>query len=217
MPRDDPRPPGGALWTCPMHPQEVAAGPGACAVCGMALEPRDPAAAVGEDPELAAMTRRLRVTVVLGAPLLAIAMLEPLPGAPLAALAPRPLWLWLQCALATPVVLWGGGPFFLRAWRSVRNRAPNMFTLIGLGTGAAWLYSVAALAAPGLFPAAFRTAGGGVPVYFEAAGVIVALVLLGQVLELRGRRRTGRALQALLAMAPATTASRAKRKVGPVN
>ena len=209
MPCDDHRAPGGAeaggaVWTCPMHPQEVAAGPAACAVCGMALEARDPAAAASvEDPELAAMTRRLRVAVALGAPLLAVAMLEPLPGAPLAALAPRPLWPWLQCALATPVVLWGGWPFFLRAWRSVRNRAPNMFTLIGLGTGAAWLYSVAALVAPGLFPAAFRAAGG-VPVYFEAAGVIVALVLLGQVLELRGRRRTGRALQALLAMAPAT-------------
>ena len=203
MPCDDPRPPGGALWTCPMHPQEVAAGPAACSVCGMALEPRDPASAL-EDPALAAMTRRLRVAVALGVPLLAVAMLEPLPGAPLAALAPRAFWLWLQCALATPVVLWGGWPFFLRAWQSVRNRAPNMFTLIGLGTGAAWLYSVAALVAPGLFPAAFRTASGTVPVYFEAAGVIVALVLLGQVLELRGRRRTGRALQALLAMAPAT-------------
>ena len=209
MPCDDHRAPGGAeaggaVWTCPMHPQEVAAGPAACAVCGMALEARDPAAAASvEDPELAAMSRRLRVAVALGVPLLAVAMLEPLPGAPLAALAPRSLWLWLQCALATPVVLWGGWPFFLRAWRSVRNRAPNMFTLIGLGTGAAWLYSVAALVAPGLFPAAFRAAGG-VPVYFEAAGVIVALVLLGQVLELRGRRRTGRALQALLAMAPAT-------------
>ena len=203
MPCDDPRPPGGALWTCPMHPQEVSAGPAACSVCGMALEPRDPASAL-EDPALAAMTRRLRVAVALGVPLLAVAMLEPLPGAPLAALAPRAFWLWLQCALATPVVLWGGWPFFLRAWQSVRNRAPNMFTLIGLGTGAAWLYSVAALVAPGLFPAAFRTASGTVPVYFEAAGVIVALVLLGQVLELRGRRRTGRALQALLAMAPAT-------------
>lgn len=187
-----------------MHPQEVSAGPAACSVCGMALEARDPAAAAAvEDPEHAAMTRRLRVAVALGVPLLALAMLEPLPGAPLAAVAPRAFWLWLQCALATPVVLWGGWPFFLRAFQSVRNRAPNMFTLIGLGTGAAWLYSVVALVAPGLFPAAFR-AGGTVPVYFEAAGVIVALVLLGQVLELRGRRRTGRALQALLAMAPAT-------------
>ncbi len=187
-----------------MHPEEVSVGPAACRVCGMAMAPCEPAAAVLRDPEYTAMVRRFWLAASLGVPLLVIAMLEPLPSAPLAALAPRDLWLWIQFALATPIVLWGGWPFFQRAWRSFVNRVLTMFSLIGIGTGVAYLYSVVALAAPDLFPAAFRAADGRVPVYFEAAGVITALVLLGQVLELGARNRTGAALRALLALAPVT-------------
>jgi P-type Cu+ transporter len=177
-------------WTCPMHPEIIRDGPGSCPICGMALEPLD-AAAAEENPELADMTRRFWVSLVLTAPLLVIAMAELLPGHPL-----------IQLALATPVVLWGGAPFFARGWRSLRTRRLNMFTLIALGTGAAWTYSIAAALAPGIFPDSFRGTHGEVAVYFEAAATIVTLVLLGQVLELRARSQTGAAIRALLGLAP---------------
>ena len=183
----------GALWTCPMHPEIVRDAPGSCPICGMALEPMIPAAGAEENPELADMTRRFWASFALSAPLLAVAMLWH---------APSPSVVWLQLALATPVVLWGGAPFFRRGWESVVNRSLNMFTLIALGTGVAYLYSLAAALAPGIFPASFRTSGGGVPLYFEAAAVITTLVLLGQVLELRARSQTSGAIRALLDLAP---------------
>ena len=180
-------------WTCPMHPEIERAGAGTCPICGMALEPRAIGAADGDNPELADMARRLGVSAALVAPLLVIAMTGLVPAAARA---------WVELALAAPVVLWGGWPFFVRAVQSVANRALNMFTLIGLGVAAAYVDSVVATAAPGIFPASFRDAGGHVGVYFEAAAAIVALVLLGQVLELRARARTGAALRALLDLAP---------------
>jgi Cu+-exporting ATPase len=188
----------GTLWTCPMHPQIVRDAPGSCPICGMALEPMIPAAeGEAENPELRDMTRRFWVAAALSVPLLAIAM----GGASLALLPPRAM-AWLQLALATPAVLWGGWPFFQRGWESLKNRSLNMFTLIALGTGVAYLYSVAAAVMPGVFPASFRGPDGGVPLYFEAASVVVALVLLGQVLELRARSQTGSAIRALLDLAP---------------
>jgi Cu+-exporting ATPase len=197
--------PSDAAYFCPMHLEEVGAGPGVCGICGMALEPRDiGAAAEAEDPEYRSMRRRFWVGAVLGIPLLVIAMLEPLPSQPLAGIASRAVWLWLQLGLATPIVLWGGWPFFQRAWRSFVSRNLNMFSLIGIGTGVAYAFSVVALVAPGIFPGSLRTSEGGVPVYFEAAGVIPVLVLLGQVLELRARNRPGAAIRALLALAPAS-------------
>jgi P-type Cu+ transporter len=188
----------GRRWTCPMHPEIVRDAPGSCPLCGMALEPMEISAEEEESEELADMRRRLRVSAVLTLPLFALAMAEmwrPLHGRG---------WLWLQLALAAPVVLWGGWPFFERGWASVVTRRLNMFTLIALGTGAAFLYSVLAVLAPGLFPDSFRGHGGEVAVYFEAAAVIVTLVLLGQVLELRARSRTGAAIRALLGLAPKT-------------
>ena len=191
----------GIVYTCPMHPQVEQVGPGTCPVCGMALEPK--VAQAGEqadDPELTDMTRRFRVAAVLTVPVLLLAML-PMMGVPL------DRWLgagpagWLQLLLGTPVVLWAGWPFFERGWRSVVTRNLNMFTLIALGTGAAYLYSLVAVLAPGLFPESFRRHGQ-VEMYFEAAAVIVTLVLLGQVLELRARRRTGTAIRELLSLAP---------------
>jgi Cu+-exporting ATPase len=208
-----------AEWTCPMHPEIVRDGPGACPICGMALEPRAVTVAEPANPELVDMARRLRVAVALTAPLLLATMAEMLPGAAADLLGPyargwRAWRNWVELALASPVVLWGGWPFFVRARQSLRNRSPNMFTLIGLGVAVAYLFSVAATAAPELFPAAFRTHGPGpapapgavsaVGVYFEAAAVIVTLVLLGQVLELRARARTGAAVRALLGLAPKT-------------
>jgi Cu+-exporting ATPase len=191
-----------ARWTCPMHPEIVQNEPGSCPICGMALEPLEPAE--DENPELADMTRRFWVSLVLTLPVFGIAMAEMVPGNPLArALTPSTL-TWAQLALGTPVVLWGGLPFFVRGWRSLRTRHLNMFTLIAIGTGAAWVYSVLAAAAPGIFPDAFRGHGGAVAVYFEAAAVIVTLVLLGQVLELRARSQTGAAIRALLGLAPKT-------------
>jgi P-type Cu+ transporter len=188
----------GTLWTCPMHPQIVRDAPGSCPICGMALEPMIPAAeGEAENPELRDMTRRFWVAAALSVPLLAIAM----GGASLALLPPRAM-AWLQLALATPAVLWGGWPFFQRGWESLKNRSLNMFTLIALGTGVAYLYSVAAAVMPGVFSASFRGPDGGVPLYFEAASVVVALVLLGQVLELRARSQTGSAIRALLDLAP---------------
>jgi Cu+-exporting ATPase len=190
-------------WVCPMHPEIVRNEPGACPLCGMALEPRTVLPEEQPDPELLSMTRRFRVGVVLTLPLLFLGMSEMIPGQPVQR-AFDPRWLaWVQFVLASPVVLWGGWPFFERGWASVRNRHLNMFTLIAIGTGAAYLFSVFATLAPGLLPHAFTGHGGAVPVYYEAAAAIITLVLLGQVLELRARRATSGALRTLLSLAPA--------------
>ena len=188
-------------YTCPMHPEIVRAAPGACPICGMALEPRTVTMEEKSSPELAAMTRRFWVSVILTAPLLFIAMTADMLFRGL--ISARAL-AWIEFALATPVVLWGGWPFFRLGWTSIRNRSLNMFTLIAMGTGTAYIYSVIAVLFPGAFPAEFRGANGGIPVYFEAAAAITTLVLLGQVLELRARQRTGGAIRALLQLAPKT-------------
>jgi Cu+-exporting ATPase len=198
--------PGSAAgrYTCPMHPEVEQEGPGSCPICGMALEPLAVSAVEEESPELRDMQRRLWGSLALTLPVFLIAMSEMLPGRPAQRVASETLLAWLQLVLATPVVLWGGLPFFQRGWASLLRRQLNMFTLIALGTGAAYAYSVVAALAPGIFPGSFRSAAGRVPVYFEAAAVIVTLVLLGQVLELRARGRTGAAIRALLGMAPKT-------------
>jgi P-type Cu+ transporter len=196
--------PPGMTWTCPMHPEVVRDGPGGCPICGMALEPRTVTADEPPNPELVDMGRRLRWCAVLTAPLLALAMSEMLPGDPLGHRFGSRILQLVQLALAAPVVLWGGWPFFVRGVRSVAARSLNMFTLIALGTGAAFAYSLVAVLVPGLFPAAARGHGGVPGVYFEAAAAIVTLVLVGQVLELRARAATGRALRALLDLAPRT-------------
>jgi P-type Cu+ transporter len=190
-------------YTCPMHPQIVRDGPGTCPICGMALEPRT-VTATAANPELISMTRRLWIGVVLTLPLLAVMVSDVLPADPLQHLLPGPLLGWMELILATPVVLWGGWPFFERGWASIVHRSLNMFTLIAIGSGAAYLYSVAAVLAPGIFPATFRDGSGNLGLYFEAAAVITVLVLLGQVLELRARSQTGGAIQALLGLAPKT-------------
>ena len=190
-------------YTCPMHPRIVRSEPGACPICGMALEPRTISAVEEENPELRNMTRRFWVSTVLTLPLLASVMGDMLPGQPLRHLVSPRVAAWAQLVLATPVVLWGGWPFFVRGWQSLVHRSLNMFTLIALGTGLAYAYSVAATLAPGLFPAAFRMHGE-VGLYFEAAAVITVLVLLGQVLELRARSQTSGAIRALLGLAPRT-------------
>jgi Cu+-exporting ATPase len=192
--------PEGTIYTCPMHPQIRQVGPGSCPICGMALEPEMPTADAGPNPELADMTRRFWIGLALSVPVVALEMgghflgLHQILGAALSN--------WLQLALATPVVLWAGWPFFERGWQSLVSRNLNMFTLIAMGTGVAWVYSIVATLSPGLFPAAFRGADGAVAVYFEAAAVITVLVLLGQVLELRARERTSGAIRALLDLAP---------------
>jgi Cu+-exporting ATPase len=191
-------------WTCPMHPEIVRSGPGTCPICGMALEPRTVAVEQGPDPELVDMTRRFWISLALSAPLLALAMGDMVPGTPLRHLVTGRALAWAQLVLATPVVLWGGWPFFERAWASIVNRSLNMFTLIALGTGLAYTYSVVAVLVPGIFPASFRMHGGEVGLYFEAAAVITVLVLLGQVLELRARSQTSGAIKALLQLAPKT-------------
>src|SRR5437867_3669419 len=191
-------------WTCPMHPQIVRERPGSCPICGMALEPRTVGPVDGPDPELVDMTRRFWIGLVLTLPLLAFVMGDMLPGQPLPHLIPGRLSAWLQLVLATPVVLWAGWPLFERGWASIVNRSLNMFTLIALGTGMAYVYSVVGTLAPELFPASFRTHGGEVGLYFEAAAVITVLVLLGQVLELRARSQTSSAIRALLRLAPPT-------------
>ncbi|MGH7786798.1 MAG: heavy metal-binding domain-containing protein, partial [Candidatus Binatia bacterium] len=191
-------------YTCPMHPEVVRDAPGVCPICGMALEPRTVSAADEPNPELVDMTRRLWLSLLPTVPLFILAMSEMIPGQPLQhALSPGRL-AWLQAALATPVVLWAGAPFFARGWQSLRSRHLNMFTLIALGVGVAYVYSLVATALPGLFPATVRGHGDSVPLYFEAAAVIIVLVLLGQVLELRARSRTGSAIKALLGLAPKT-------------
>ena len=190
-----------AEYTCPMHPEIVQRGPGTCPLCGMALEPRTVALDDEANPELVDMTRRLRVSAVLSVPLFLLAMSDLLPGQPVQHAVPWRVLAWVQLVLATPVVLWGGAPFFQRGWASIRNRSLNMFTLIAIGTGVAYAYSVVAT----LFPEWIPTTGAhGVPLYFEAAAVITTLVLVGQVLELRARSRTSSALRALLGLAPKT-------------
>jgi Cu+-exporting ATPase len=190
-------------YTCPMHPEIVRDEPGECPICGMALEPMTVTLEEEENPELIDMTRRFWVSVVLTVPLVIVAMGGAV-GLSFEGLAtPRALG-WLELALATPVVLWGGWPFFVRAWQSIVNRSLNMFSLIGLGVGVAYVYSVVATVVPDIFPASFRDATGKVDIYFEAAAVIVTLVLVGQVMELRARSRTGAAIRALLGLAPKT-------------
>jgi Cu+-exporting ATPase len=195
--------PAAIQYVCPMHPEVVRDHPGNCPICGMALEPR--AAVAAEEPpnpELVDMTRRFWVSTALAVPLLLISMSDMLPGHPLMRTLGDGPFLWIQLALATPVVLWGAKPFFERGWRSLLNRHLNMFTLISLGIGVAYAYSVVAAIFPGLFPPEAAAASGMVPVYFESAAVITALVLLGQVLELRARSRTAGAIRALLGLAP---------------
>jgi P-type Cu+ transporter len=192
----------GQKYTCPMHPEIVRDGPGSCPICGMALEPVTVSLDDEENPELVDMRRRFWVCLVLTIPVFAIGMSDLIPGQPLQHRVSAPVLGWLQLILTSPVVLWGGWPFFVRAWQSVVNRSLNMFTLIGLGVAVAYVFSLIAVIAPQLFPASFRGHGGGVPVYFEAAAVITTLVLLGQVLELRARSQTGNAIKALLGLAP---------------
>lgn len=191
-------------YTCPMHPEIVRPGPGSCPICGMALEPRTVTAQVEDNPELRDMSRRFWISVVLTVPLLVIAMAGMLPRMPVRQSFPHRWLPWLELALATPVVLWGGFPFFQRGWTSIVKHSTNMFTLIALGTGAAFIYSVIATLFPQVFPVSFRGMGGRPEVYFEAAAAITTLVLLGQVLELRARSRTGAAIRALLNLAPKT-------------
>jgi len=203
--RPAPKPmPKGTQYTCPMHPEVISDHPGDCPKCGMALEPMGiPPADEGPNPELVDFTRRFWVSAVLAFPLLALTM-GPMIGLPLRDMIGEARAVWLELALATPVVLWAAIPFFRRAWASLVNRSPNMWTLIGLGVGTAYLYSVVATLAPGLFPMSIRGHGDTVPVYFEAAAVIVALVFVGQLLELKARERTGSAIRALLDLAPKT-------------
>jgi Cu+-exporting ATPase len=190
-------------YTCPMHPQIVRDAPGTCPICGMALEPRE-VTAEESNPELADMTRRLWISVALAVPMLALMVSSFLPSMPMQHLFSAKVWAWIEFALATPVVLWCGLPFFVRGWQSVVHRSLNMFTLIALGTGSAYFYSVFATVVPQVFPESFRGAGGQIEVYFEPAAVIVALVLLGQVMELRARSQTSGAIRALLGLAPKT-------------
>ncbi|MCR5879229.1 heavy metal translocating P-type ATPase [Phenylobacterium sp. J367] len=197
-----PAAPAGTIYTCPMHPEIRQVGPGSCPICGMALEPEIATADAGPNPELADFTRRFWIGLALTVPVFVLEM-----GGHLTGLTMRlggQTSNWLQLALATPVVLWSGGPFFVRGWRSLVTRNLNMFTLIAMGTGVAWLYSVVATVAPDLFPDAFRRHDGTVAIYFEAAAVITVLVLLGQLLELRARERTSGAIKALLDLAPKT-------------
>jgi Cu+-exporting ATPase len=191
----------GAMWTCPMHPEIRQQGPGTCPICGMALEPEEPSLDDAPNPELVDFTRRWWVSAVLAVPLLILTMGTEFLGLHLVDPVYSP---WIQLGLTAPIVLWAGWPFFTRGWTSIVTGKLNMFTLIAIGVGAAFVYSLVATVAPGLFPDTFRMHGGMVPVYYEAAGVVVALVLLGQVLELRARAATGKAIRALLNLAPKT-------------
>ncbi|MBI3951449.1 MAG: heavy metal translocating P-type ATPase [Acidobacteria bacterium] len=189
-------------YVCPMHPEIVRSEPGSCPICGMALEPRTVTVEEEVNPELVDMTRRFWISLVLSIPVVVLGMSDLLPGQPIQHALSARLITWIQLILGTPVVLWGGWPFFQRGWASIVNRSLNMFTLIAIGTGTAYFYSVVATMFPGLFPASFRGHAGEVAVYFEAATVITTLVLLGQVLELRARSRTSSAIKALLGLAP---------------
>ncbi|PSH61424.1 copper-translocating P-type ATPase [Phyllobacterium brassicacearum] len=196
--------PTGTLYTCPMHPEIVRDKLGSCPICGMALEPMGvPTGGEGPNPELIDFTRRLWVSALCSIPLLIFTM-GPMFGLPIREWIGEPLAGWIEFVLAAPVILWAAIPFFRRGWESVINRSPNMWTLISIGVGAAFAYSVVATLLPGIFPHSFRSHGGSVPVYFEVAAVIVALIFLGQVLELRARERTGSAIRALLDLAPKT-------------
>ena len=200
-PRTEVIAPPGAMWTCPMHPEIRQQGPGTCPICGMALEPEEPSLDNAPNPELVDFTRRWWVSAGLAVPLLILTMGTEFLRLRLV----DPMYSpWIQLVLTAPIVLWAGWPFFTRGWTSIVTRKLNMFTLIAIGVGAAFVYSLVATVAPGLFPATFRMHGGMVPVYYEAAGVVVALVLLGQVLELRARAATGKAIRALLNLAPKT-------------
>ncbi len=191
-------------WICPMHPEIVQDSPGNCPICGMALEPKTISLAEEENPELVDMRRRYWISAVLTMPVLFLAMGDLLPGKPVSKLMPHDAMVWLEFALATPIVLWGGWPFFVRFYESLKFKSLNMFTLIGLGVGVAYLYSAIARVAPAIFPDSFKDEHGSVGVYFEAAAVIVTLVLLGQVLELVARSKTSSAIKALLGLAPKT-------------
>lgn len=197
-------------YTCPMHPQIVRDAPGNCPICGMALEPRTVSLAEEENHELKDMRRRFWVSAVLTLPALAIGMSDLIPGAPLQRVIPPSVSAWVQLVIASPVILWGGWPFFVRLWQSLLHRSPNMFTLIGLGVGVSYGYSVVATVFPDIFPHSFRGHGGSVPVYYEVAATITTLVLLGQVLELKARSRTSAAIKALLGLAPKTA-----RRIAP--
>jgi P-type Cu+ transporter len=196
--------PDDAIYTCPMHPEIEQVGPGDCPICGMALEPKTVSIEDGPSAEYLDMRRRFWISAALALPLVLWVMADHLLGLGLAAAMSRRLAHWLQLALATPVVLWAGWPIFKRCWASFLRLSPNMWTLIGIGVGAAYLYSVVATLAPGVFPAGFRGPDGQVDVYFEAAAAITALVLLGQVLEIRAREQTSGAIKALLGLAPKT-------------
>jgi len=197
----EPPAPAGTIYTCPMHPEVRQQGPGSCPICGMALEPEQVSLDDAPDPELIDMTRRFWIALALTGPVFVLEMGRHLG---LMHLVP-PVWSnWISLVLATPVVLWAGAPFFERSWKSLLTRNLNMFTLIAMGTGTAWLYSMVGTLAPQLFPPAFRDMHGAVEVYFEAAAVITVLVLLGQVLELRARAQTSGAIRALLGLAPKT-------------
>jgi len=199
---ESPQAPGAIEYTCPMHPEVVRSEPGSCPICGMALEPRN--APAEDNAELTDMTRRFWVSTILALPVFLMAMVTDLAPQLLPAFVSMHVVVWLEFALATPVVVWGGWPIFQRGWASLVNRSLNMFTLIALGVGVAWTYSVVAMLLPGLFPPAMRSMMGTVPVYFEAAAVIMALVLLGQVMELRARSQTSAAIKLLLGLAPKT-------------
>ena len=191
----------GTIWTCPMHPEVRRDAPGSCPICGMALEPLEPTLDEGPNLELADFTRRLWVSALLAVPLVILAMGTELFGW---RLLPMRISMWVQLALATPVVLWAAKPFFERGWKSLKTRKLNMFTLISIGIGVAYAYSAVATVAPGIFPQSLRTMGGMVPVYFEVAAVITALIFVGQVLEIRARTATGKAIRALLGLAAKT-------------
>ncbi len=215
--------PPGAEYTCPMHPEVIQIGPGTCPECGMALEPKEisfDSAASQENPELDDMSRRFRIGLLFTIPVFLLAMSEMIPGRPVQQLIPEHFFNWIELVLATPVVVWCGKPFFERGWASILHRSPNMFTLIGIGTGAAYLYSLFATVLPGALPASFLREGRA-DVYFEAAAVIVTLVLLGQVLELRARARTSDAIRSLIGLAPKTarlvTATGRPRRSGRVH
>ncbi|MGE4132972.1 MAG: copper-translocating P-type ATPase [Bdellovibrionales bacterium] len=192
------------IFICPMHPEVRQKGPGNCPICGMALEPEEIDLNETENPELVDFTRRFKVCLGLSVPLLILAMSDMIPGQPVQHSLPHWLFAGLQMILATPVVAWGGAPFFQRAWESIKTRNLNMFTLIGIGTGVAYLYSVLATLFPGFLPETLKVHAGQVPLYFESAGVIITLVLLGQILELRARSQTGQAIKALLGLSPKT-------------